>query len=143
MSLPSDTPPEVVYLIDSCVWIDWLKQRQTASTQKLDDWLDKGKVRLVPVIAQELLHGARGERELEILRQRFLTMPCLPVTLDTHLMAGELYARCRWRGVTIRSPHDCLIAASAVEHGVPLLTLDRDFLAIAQVEPQLVLLGLD
>jgi len=132
-----------VYLIDSCVWIDWLRRRRTPSTEKLDIWLDKGLARLLPVIVQELLHGARGERELAILRQRFSELPCLPVTLETHLIAGELYARCRWRGITIRSPHDCLIAASAVEHGVPLLTRDRDFLAIAEIEPRLALLGLD
>ncbi len=132
-----------MYLIDSCVWIDWLRRRRTPSTEKLDIWLDKGLARLLPVIVQELLHGARGERELAILRQRFSELPCLPVTLETHLIAGELYARCRWRGITIRSPHDCLIAASAVEHGVPLLTRDRDFLAIAEIEPRLALLGLD
>ncbi len=132
-----------MYLIDSCVWIDWLKQRRTPATEKLDTWIDKGLARLLPVIVQELLHGARGERELAILRQRFSDMPCLPVTLETHLAAGELYARCRWQGITIRSPHDCLIAAAAVEHGIPLLTQDRDFLAIAQVEPGLLLLGLD
>ena len=132
-----------MYLIDSCVWIDWLKQRRTSSTEKLDIWLDKGLARLLPVIVQELLHGARSERELTILRQRFSELPCLPVTLETHLAAGELYARCRWRGLTIRSPHDCLITAAAVEHGIPLLTHDRDFLAIAEIEPRLALLGLD
>ncbi len=132
-----------MYLIDSCVWIDWLKQHRTPSTGQLDIWLDKGLARLLPVIVQELLHGARSERELAILRQRFSELPCLPVTLETHLIAGELYARCRWRGITIRSPHDCLIAASAVEHSAPLLTRDRDFLAIAEIEPRLALLGLD
>ena len=141
--MPSATRLAAVFLIASCVWIDWLKQRQTAATQMLDDWLDKGRVRLLPVIVQELLHGARSERELTILRQRFSAMPCLPVTLDIHVMAGELYAHCRWQGITIRSPHDCLIAAAAVAHDLPLLTHDRDFLAIAKVEPKLVLLGMD
>ena len=60
-----------MYLIDSCVWIDWLKRRRTPSTEKLEIWLDKGWARLLPVIVQELLHGARGEREQTILRQRF------------------------------------------------------------------------
>ncbi|RTZ76130.1 MAG: hypothetical protein DSZ02_02030 [Gammaproteobacteria bacterium] len=130
-----------MYLIDSCVWIDWLKRRRTPSTEKLEIWLDKGWARLLPVIVQELLHGARGEREQTILRQRFSELPCLPVTLKTHLKAGELYARCRWRGLTIRSPHDGLIAAASVEHGVPRLTQDRDFFAIAEVEPRLVLVN--
>jgi len=55
-----------VYLIDRCVWIDWLKRCRTPSTEKLEIWLDKGWARLLPVIVQELLHGARGEREQTI-----------------------------------------------------------------------------
>jgi len=63
----------------------------------------------------------------------------LPATTGVHMRAGELYARLRWQGVTVRSPHDCLIAALAVEHEMALLTLDRDFPAIGIIEPGLVL----
>ncbi len=128
-----------MYLIDTCVWIDWLCERETAVTRALDGWLDEGTARLAPVSVQELLHGARGPRELDILRQRFTALPRLPATLATHAEAGALYARCRWQGITIRSPHDCLIAALAIEYATPLLTLDRDFEAIAAIEPRLVL----
>ncbi len=109
----------------------------------LDGWLDKGQARLTTVILQELLHGARSQKELQILRHRFIALPHLPVTLETHAQAGSLYARCRWQGITIRSPHDCLIAAVAVEHDVPLLTLDVDFRHIARVEPALTLIEVD
>jgi predicted nucleic acid-binding protein len=40
---------------------------------------------------------------------------------------------------TPRSPHDCLIACIAIEHGTPLLHDDKDFEAIARVEPRLLL----
>lgn len=92
---------------------------------------------VAPVIVQELLQGARGPAELARLQERFLALPILPATTSTYVAAGALYARCRWRGDTVRSPHDCLIAATAIAHDVPLLTLDRDFAAIARVEPQL------
>ncbi len=39
--------------------------------------------------------------------------------------------------VTVRSPHDCLIAQIAIEHEVPLLQDDADFERIARVEPRL------
>jgi len=48
-----------------------------------------------------------------------------------------LYARCRWKGITPRSPHDCLIAQLAIENDVELLQDDRDFRLIARVEPAL------
>ncbi len=51
-----------------------------------------------------------------------------------------LYARCRWKGITPRSPHDSLIAQLAIEHRPPLLQDDRDFKQIARVEPALTLL---
>jgi predicted nucleic acid-binding protein len=47
--------------------------------------------------------------------------------------------RCRERGFTPRSPHDCLVARVAVEHGVRLLHEDRDFELIAVVERRLKL----
>lgn len=50
-----------------------------------------------------------------------------------------LFARCRWQGITPRSPHDCLIACLAVQHATPLLHDDRDFEQLALVESALVL----
>lgn len=60
----------------------------------------------------------------------------------THAATAELYARCRWNGVTPRSPHDCLIAVTAVEHVVALLHDDEDYRRLAEVERRLVLLPL-
>ena len=52
-------------------------------------------------------------------------------------LAAWLYARCRWQGITLRSPNDALIAACAIESGEPLLHADVDFERIARVEPRL------
>ncbi len=130
-------------LIDTGVWIDWINGRYSPATDRLDASLEREEAVLLPVILQEILQGARSEQAFRALEAQFAKVPRLPVPPRCFNQTAWLYARCRWRGLTIRSPHDCLIAASAVEHGVPLLTLDRDFLAIAQVEPRLVLLGLD
>jgi len=126
-------------LIDTSVWIDWIRGRETAATRLLDHLLDEGEAWLAPVVVQELLQGARSERELEELRREFIDQPMLAATAATYAHAGTLYARARWQGITIRSPHDCLLAALAVEHGMPLLTADRDFGVVARIEPRLVL----
>ncbi|MFH1603775.1 MAG: VapC toxin family PIN domain ribonuclease, partial [Pseudomonadota bacterium] len=72
------------------------------------------------------------------------TLPFLnPVhPVQTWEAAANLYVRCRLRGITPRSPHDCLVARIAVEHKVPLLHDDRDFEALAQVETRLKFLAL-
>lgn len=60
--------------------------------------------------------------------------------VELHIAAAELYARARWRAITPRSPHDCLIAVTAIEEDVPLLHDDGDFEHLATVEHRLKLL---
>ena len=95
---------------------------------------------IAPVILQELLQGARSAEQLSLLRSRFSSLPMLSPSIETYAEAGALYARCRWAGITPRSPHDCLIAQLAIEHGVSLLHDDRDFERIRDAEPALILL---
>jgi len=97
---------------------------------------------LPDVVLQELLQGARSPADfvrLELQLER-LPRPSDPPARDLARDAALLYARCRWRGLTIRSPNDCLVAACAIAAGMPLLAHDRDFVSIAAVEPTLVLM---
>ncbi len=126
-------------LVDTSVWIDWLRRGGRPKTLLLDELIDKDDIVFAPVVVQELLQGARGPAELAELRRYFGGLPVLLPTGKTYADAGCLYARCRWSGITPRSPHDCLIAQLAVEHSVPLLQDDRNFALLAQAEPKLVL----
>ena len=56
-----------------------------------------------------------------------------------HAQAGLLYARCRWHGLTMRNPIDCVVAACALEAELPLLARDADFVHLQRVAPQLQL----
>lgn len=129
-------------LVDSTVWIDLLRAAGGRPVALLRELLDKGEAAVAPVIVQEILQGAASPESLERLREHFLALPMLiPASLAaTYAAAGALYARCRWQGITPRSPHDCLIAQLALEHGVALLHDDRGFEQIARVEPALILL---
>ena len=127
-------------LVDTAVWIDWLRGTPSPATLRLGLLLQDGDAAIAPVILQELLQGAASPQALRTLRSRFEALPMLEPAAGgaTHADAGALYARCRWAGITPRSPHDCLIAQLALAHAVPLLHDDRDFDRIAEVEPQLV-----
>jgi hypothetical protein len=133
-----------VVLVDSSVWIDLLRDMQTAQTLALRRLLPKGEAALAPVIYQEILQGAASSERFARLKRYFRTLPFLnPVhPVETWEAAADLYVRCRLRGFTPRSPHDCLVARIAVEHKVPLLHDDRDFEALAEVEPRLKFLAL-
>lgn len=126
-------------LVDTTVWIDWLRATDSPATRRLAALLDEGDAALAPVILQELLQGAASPQALRTLQRRFAELPMLvPQSgVEMHAQAGALHARCRWQGVTPRSPHDCLIATLAIEHGVALLHDDRDFELIAGIESRL------
>ncbi|WP_298135433.1 PIN domain-containing protein [Acidiferrobacter sp.] len=130
-------------LVDSTVWIDLFRKQPTAPTAILERLLEWGEAAVTPVIIQEILQGASDAQSLERLRTHLLPLPLLESRSEaaTHVAAAELYARCRWAGMTPRSPHDCLIAVIAVEHGVSLLHDDRDFEYLARMEPDLRLIA--
>lgn len=127
-----------VVLVDTTVWIDWLRGLKTDAASLLDELLEDGEAALAPVILQEILQGAASPRALHTLESRFGALPMLAADVSTYAEAGALYSRCRWRGYTPRSPHDCLIAQLAIENQLPLLHNDRDFKQFAQVEPKLL-----
>jgi predicted nucleic acid-binding protein len=128
-------------LVDSSVWIDYLRGGLTPETLVLKASLERGDpIWLAPPILQEVLQGADSQ-------QRFKAWDAalgeLPMVQDADLRgltraAALLYARCRWQGFTPRSANDCLIAAYAIRARLPLLHRDRDFDQIGKIERALV-----
>jgi len=133
-----------VVLVDSSVWIDLLRDMQTPQTLALRELLTRREAALTAVIYQEILQGAATPERFTKLKRYFRTLPFLKPAhpIETWEAAAELYMRCRQRGYTPRSPHDCLVARVALEHRTPLLHDDRDFEVIAEVEPRLKLFPL-
>jgi predicted nucleic acid-binding protein len=127
-------------LVDTSVWIEYLGSRPGVAAQRLDELAATGApFALAPVILQEILQGARSEREFARLRrnlcsQRFL-YPLDPI--ESHVAAADIYARCRRAGLTIRSTIDCLIAQIAIENQAALLHRDADYDRIAHIVPKL------
>jgi len=133
-----------VILVDSSVWIDLLRDEQTPQTLALRALLPQREAALTAVIYQEVLQGAATPERFAKLKRYFRTLPFLNPAhqIETWEAAAALYMRCRQRGYTPRSPHDCLVARIAVEHRTFLLHDDRDFELMAEVEPRLKLFPL-
>ena len=132
-------------LIDTSVWIDYIRATKTPAVTALDRLLaQQTPVALTEWIYLELLQGARSQEAFTKLRGYLSSYPILKPTqgLDSFAAAADIYRRCRERGITPRSAGDCLIALIAIEHQVPLLHSDRDFERIAAVEPRLNLVQL-
>jgi len=131
-------------IADSSAWIDMLRGPASEVGRRLEQALRQGEPLLMPdVVYQEILQGASSARHFVNLQSQLDTVPVF-VPDDFHepaRQAAMLYARCRWAGMTIRSPNDCLIAACAIEADEPLLHADRDFERIAKAAPLLRFVG--
>ncbi|MYG12385.1 MAG: PIN domain nuclease [Gammaproteobacteria bacterium] len=129
-----------MYLVDTSVWIDYIRGRDDAHVHFLRDLLANPlAVSITPLIYMEILQGARDRAAFERLQdyfngQRFVDFE---QPADSHAAAAGIYFDCRLRGVTVRSSIDCLIAQSAIESDLTLLHHDQDFRRIATVVPTL------
>ena len=94
------------------------------------------------VVYREVLQGAPNPQHFMLLQAQLDTIPLFTPNdaRDLARHAAILYARCRWQGITIRSPNDCLIAACAIEAAEPLLHAGRDFITLATIDKRLQLL---
>ena len=122
-----------MWLVDTSVWIEFLRPPRRLI---LDDLAPDGGpiVTCLPVI-QEVLQGIDDERAFSDIRSSMLAWPRVDSPLDAAVIdqAVQIYRQTRRAGVTVRSTLDCLIAASALGHGLTVVHCDRDFPAIARV----------
>jgi predicted nucleic acid-binding protein len=118
-----------VILVDTSIWVELLAGRMASAGP------EEAVLRYAtcgPVV-QEVLQGLRAGPPSDVFREAFLTLPLLsdPIPLDIFTSAAEICRQGRRRGITIRSSTDCLIAAIAIRHAVPVWHRDRDYPAIA------------
>lgn len=123
-------------LVDTSVLIDFLKGRSNPVIEKFQFILASGiTFGINSLIYQEVLQGARNEKEFETLKsyletQRFYD---LKNGKDSYAKAANIYFLCRKNGFQVGSTIDCLIAQSTIEHNLLLLHNDKDFEKIAKV----------
>jgi predicted nucleic acid-binding protein len=117
-------------LVDTSVWIELLSKKPRPAIEERDLL---GFVTCGPIV-QEVLQGLRPGPLSDAFHEAFLSIPVLsdPTPLGLFISAAEIYQQGRRKGFTIRSSVDCLIAAIAIENGVPVWHRDRDFGAIAR-----------
>lgn len=129
-----------MYLVDTSVWIDYLRDRDGPHVAFLEGLLrDPRTVGISNVIYLEVLQGARDMAAYEDLKAYFSgqRFHAFRDPVEGHARAARIYLNCRLRGITLRSAIDCLIAQCAIESDLVLLHHDRDYSRIASVLPEL------
>jgi predicted nucleic acid-binding protein len=117
-----------VVIVDTTVWIDYLRGERSPETDWLDQELDRQRLALTDIIFCEVLQGLRDDdaaKEVEDLLLRFEMFDTGGVDLARE--AARNYRTLRRRGRTVRKTIDCLIATFCIREGHSLLHRDRDF----------------
>ena len=130
-------------LVDTSVWVDYFRGRETIETFYLSDLIaENADICISGIVLTEILQGIPNEEEYKRVNASLDALIFLPVLKPDYVTAAEIYRQARSRGQVIRNTIDCLIAVCAMTHNVPLLQNDKDYLAIAKVS-KLRLIELD
>lgn len=124
-----------MFLVDSAVWIDVLRDRTGTRAARLRSVADPRDVVLTRFTQMELLQGTRSQKEWDLLSRYLDTQDFLEPTADTWRNAARIFFESLRKGLTIRSAIDCCIAQTALENEVLLVHRDRDFEKIASIRP--------
>ena len=113
---------------DTSRWVAFLEGRSGEDAQLLDRALEDRQVVMVPVVLTELLSDPKLASDVA---ETISEVPLIEVASGYWQRAGALRAKVLAKRRKARLG-DALIAQSCIDHGVPLITRDRDFRAFAE-----------
>ena len=129
-------------LVDTSVLINYLKDQKNEAVKQFEYILEKSlPYGINTFIYQEILQGAKTNKEYNLLKEYFETIPLyyLKYGKKSYEQAALMNIRCRQKGITIRSTIDLLIAETTIENDLYLLHDDNDFMNMAKVIKELKL----
>ena len=123
-----------VVIVDTTVWVDYLKGVETPETRWLDRETSRQRLGLLDLMACEILQGlATDKHAVRVLGSLRRFEIFTTGGLELASTAARNYRRLRTRGRTVRKTIDCLIATFCLMHDHALLHCDRDFDAFEEL----------
>lgn len=115
-------------LVDSSVWIDYLRGIETGPSRRLHDLMGERQISTADLILAEVLQGAVSDRDFNFILGLMSELPILGVGgREVAIEAAANYRLLRARGITVRKTIVALIATYCILNSTPLLFQDRDF----------------
>jgi predicted nucleic acid-binding protein len=115
-------------IVDTTVWIDYLRGDDTPETFWLHRELRKQRLGLTDLILCEVLQGIPDQDSFTRVQADLLKFHVFETGGRTlAIAAAQNYRKLRQRGVTVRKTVDCLIATFCLRAQHQLLHRDRDF----------------
>ncbi len=125
-----------MYLVDTSIWIDYIKGQKSEQVRFLHELLNNPlAIGITDIVYMEILQGAVDQDAFDQFRRYFSGQKIYRFLEPqaSHEAAAQIYLDCRRKGITLRSTLDCLIAQCAIEHDLILLHHDNDFHYMASV----------
>jgi predicted nucleic acid-binding protein len=115
-------------IIDTTVWIDYLRGARNKETDYLDREVGRQRFGLTDLILCETLQGIDDEKSFTRVLSGLRRFEMFEMGgAELAVQAARNYRRLRQHGTTVRKTIDCLIATFCLLHGHLLLHRDRDF----------------
>lgn len=116
-------------VVDSSVWIDYFNGVESKATEKLDALLGVEPLAVGDLILTEVLQGFRNEAHYRTAKDLMLSLTVFELLgRKLAIKSADNYRALRARGITVRRTVDVIIATYCIEHELPLLFDDKDFL---------------
>lgn len=120
-------------LVDTSVWIDFFRGADSDEAERLVAAIaTQEDLCIGGVILTEVYQGIQSDRDYRRVKRMLAPLIYLAMPRSAFEAAASIYRKARAGGETIRNTVDCLIAACAIHHNVPLLQRDRDFQTISR-----------
>ena len=122
-------------LVDTSAWVEFDRATGSNVNVRVRELVaGGGEVAVTEPVVAEVVAGARTDAREAALRRLFGSFELLRLNAVADFDAGAtIYRRCRAAGITPRGLLDCVIAAVAIRHDVPVLAHDVDLARIAEV----------
>ena len=124
-------------LVDTCVWIDYFRDKRTPATDLLREFEGQADadICISSIIYFEILRGISNPRRRRFVAEalnRLERRDCPFSSVETMIRYDLL---CRRHGVNLPKLGDWLIIQTALDHHLELLSSDRDFARILPYVP--------
>lgn len=115
-------------IVDTTVWVDYLRGVPTGQTGWLEERLDSERLGLTDLILCEVLQGVTDERKAPRVEAELRKFEVFATGgIELALVAASNYRSLRGRGFTVKKTIDCLIASFCLMHQHSLLHNDKDY----------------
>jgi predicted nucleic acid-binding protein len=117
-----------VVIVDTTVWVDYLRGVRNPQTDWLDAQLDRQRLGLTDIILCEVLQGVRDDLATSNVERKLTKLEVFETGgMALAREAARNYRTLRSRGHTVRKTIDCWIATFCLREGHSLLHRDPGF----------------